>query len=341
METKDGRGLSHGTLEEIRVRAVRQVVEGGASPETVIRTLGLHRSGIYKWISQYHAGGYEALRSKPLHGRPRKLDARHEQWIYSAVTGKNPLQLKFQYALWTAGMVRDFIRSRYGVAMSVTSVNRLLKKIGLSCQRPIMRALQQDGEAVREWIVTVYPKIKRLARETKADIYFGDEASVRSDYHAGTTWGVKGKTPVVRTTGARFSLNMISAVNPRGKMRFMTHKGKMNSAVFCLFLKRMLHNGKRPVFLVLDGHPVHRSLVVRRFVEATKGRLRLFHLPPYSPELNPDELVWNNVKGRLGRSSIKGPDDLRKKAHGHLKSLQRNPKKVRSFFDEPNVRYAA
>ena len=340
MKTLDGRKLNHEELEAIRIRAVLQV-ERGESPETVIKSLGMDRSCIYKWIAKYREGGLDALKAKKLLGRPLTLKGPQLRWIYKTITNKNPVQLQFPYALWTREMVRELIENKYGITISAVSVGRLLKKLGLSCQKPLMRAFQQDPVVTQEWVDKVYPKIKKEAKKEKAEIFFGDEAGVRSDYHGGTTWGVKGQTPIIRTTGARFSLNMLSAVSAQGGMRFMTHKGKVNSAVFCDFLNRLMHNAKNKIFLILDGHPVHKSLKVKRFIESTGGRLRIYYLPSYSPELNPDEQVWNNVKGKIGRSTIKGPDDLNKKVRGHLISLQRNPEKIRMFFQEPNVKYAA
>jgi len=272
---------------------------------------------------------------------PLKLSGAVLRWIFKTVTTKNPLQLKFPFALWTREMVRDLIEKQYGIKLSVVSVGRLLRKLGLSCQRPLMRAFQQDPFLVQQWIEEDYPKIKQLARRHKAEIYFEDEAGIRSDHHFGTTWGMKGATPIVKTTGARFSVNMISAITSKGKMKFMTYSGKMKAPVFCEFLKRLIHNVTTKIFLVLDGHPVHRSSQVKKYVQSTKGKLRLFYLPPYSPELNPDELVWNNVKSKIGRSSIKGPDDFQEKVRYYLKSLQRNPDKICGFFREPNLRYAA
>ncbi len=263
------------------------------------------------------------------------------RWVFKTVTTKNPLQLKFPFALWTREMVRDLIERRYGIKLSVVSIGRLMKKLGLSCQKPLMRAFQQDPTVVRQWLDEDYPKIKQLARQQKAGIYFEDEAGIRSDHHFGTTWGIKGATPVVKTTGARFSVNMISAITSKGNMKFMTYSGKMKAKVFCEFLKRFVHNVTNKIFLVLDGHPVHRSAAVKKFVQSTKGKLRLFYLPPYSPELNPDELVWNNVKSKMGRSTIKGPDDFQEKVRYYLKSLQRDPEKICGFFREPNLRYAA
>jgi len=340
MKTTDGRKLKHDVLEAIRIRAVHQV-EQGESPETVIKALGMNRRTIYKWIARYREGGTTALKATPLSGRPLKLDGVKLQWIYRTVVMKNPLQLRFPFALWTREMVKELIERRYGIRLSVVSVGRLLKKLGLTCQKPIMKAFQQDPVMVQQWLEEEYPKIKKLARQLKAEIYFEDEAGIRSDHHAGTTWGLQGTTPVVRTTGARFSVNMLSAITSKGKMRFMTYRGKMKASMFCDFLKRLIHDASTKVFLILDGHPVHRSSRVRKFVQATKGNLRLFYLPPYSPELNPDELVWNNVKGKLGRSSIKGPDDFEGKVRAHLKALQRSPEKVRAFFNEPNLSYAA
>ena len=340
MRITDGRKLKHDVLEAIRIRAVKQV-EAGESPEVVIKALGMNRRCIYKWIAKYREGGVEALQAKPLAGRPLKLTGPNLRWIFRTVTTKNPLQLQFPFALWTREMVGELIQRQYGVSLSVTSVGRLLKKLGLTCQKPLMRAFQQNPVVVREWVERDYPKIKKLAQESGADIYFEDEAGIRSDYHRGTTWSVRGETPVIETTGARFSMQMISAITARGKMKFMTHKGKVNAKVFCEFLKRLMHNAKKKIFLIVDGHPVHRSTSVKTFVQATKGRLRLFYLPPYSPELNPDELVWNNVKSKVGRSTVKGPDDLTMKVRGYLKSLQNNPRTICAFFQEPHVRYAA
>jgi transposase len=339
MRETDGRKLKHDVLEAIRIRAVRQI-EHGESPERVIRVLGMNRRTIYKWIALYREGGIKALKARPLLGRPLTLSGAKLRWIFKTVTTKNPLQLKFPFALWTREMVKELIERKYGIKLSVVSTGRLLKKLGLSCQKPLMKAFQQDQVIVQQWIAEDYPKIKALAKREGAEIYFEDEAGVCSDYHSGTTWAIKGETPVVKTTGARFSLNMISAITSKGKMKFMTHSGKVNASVFCEFLKRLMHNITKKIFLILDGHPVHRSSKVKKLMQSMDGRLRLFYLPSYSPELNPDELVWNSVKNKVGRSSIKGPDDFENKLRNHLRLLQRNPSMIRAFFREPNVRYA-
>ncbi len=340
MNTLDGRKLDHKTLEEIRIRAVKQV-EAGESPEVVIQSLGLSRPRIYEWLAAFREGGIEALKAKPIPGRPRKLGGTQLRKVYRIVTSKNPLQLKFGFALWTRSMVRELIRDEFGVRLSDVSVGRLLRKLGLTPQRPLRRAYQQDAESVERWHKEEYPAIQRRAKARKALIYFGDEARVQSDYHSGTTWAVKGKTPVVRSTGARFGLNLISAVSPRGQLRFMTIEGKLTAVGFIDFLKRLLHNAEQPIFLIVDRHPVHRAAKVKKFVAATEGALELYYLPSYSPELNPDEHVWNQIKNHdLGKRFITGPDQLRQLTLSALRRLQKMPAIVRSFFHAPSTRYA-
>ncbi len=337
----DGRKLDHKTLEFIRKNAVKRVLEG-ESPEDVIESLGLHRSCIYDWISLYQDGGWPALCAKEIEGRPRKLSAEQEQWVYDTVTTSNPLQMKFKFALWTRAMIRTLIKGEFGIELSLPSISRLLKRVGLSCQKPLVRAYQKNPGLVEEWIQEDYPKIKTLAKKEGAEIFFADEAAVRSDYHSGTTWAPRGKTPVVEGTGARFRVNLISAVSSKGHMRFMVTKNSFKAAEFIEFLKRLVHNADRPIFLIVDGHPTHRAKKVTKFVESLDGRLRLFFLPPYSPELNPDEFVWNHLKNHnIGRSSISGPDDLKKKVHAQMRSLQKMPGLVRSFFRAPSTKYAA
>jgi transposase len=335
----DGRKLDHKTREQIRIRAVK-LVKAGNSPEKVVKALGFHRSAIYQWLAAYHQGGINALKTKPITGRPSKLKGSQIKKLYDIITSKNPLQLKFEFALWTRDMVRDLIKDQFGVQMNVTSVGRLLKKLGFTVQRPLYRAYQKNPEQVDKWLSEEYPKIKKLAKKHRATIFFGDEAAVRSDYHKGTTWAPKGQTPIVESTGARFSVNMLSAISARGHLRFMTIKGRMNSDRFIEFLKRLIHNAKNPVFLIVDGHPTHRSGKVKRYVDSTKGRLHLFYLPPYSPELNPDELVWNYVKKhRMGRKAVKGPDHLREMVLCCLRALQKSPSLIKNFFKAPDVRY--
>jgi transposase len=193
---------------------------------------------------------------------------------------------------------------------------------------------------VERWKAEEYPKVRAEAAKARATVYFADEAGIRSDDHAGTTWAPVGQTPVVATTGARHQVNLIWAVTPGGVLRFATVDGELDAAKFIDFCRKLLHDTPGPVFLVVDRHPVHRSVAVKRFAASTDGRLRVFFLPPYSPELNPDAWVWNNVKhDRVGRAGIDSQEDLKGKALAALHRLQKLPDLIRGFFHDPNLRY--
>jgi transposase len=240
----------------------------------------------------------------------------------------------------TRELIRQVIRREFGVALSVVSVGRLLRTMDLSRQRPLHRAYEQNPEAVTRWKTQDYPAIRAQAATEGATIYFTDEAGIRLDYHSGTTLAPVGQTPVVHNTGARYSINMLSAVTAQGALRFTVHEGTVNAEVFIDFCRRLLHDTPGPVYLIVDGHPAHRAKATTAFIASTEGRLRLFFLPGYSPELNPDERVWKNVKhDRVGKTGVTSKHDLKTKAVGALRRLQKIPALVRAFFADPHLRY--
>jgi transposase len=335
----DGRKLDHKTLEALRLRAVERV-NSGAHPEDVAAALGLHRKTVYGWLAKYRDGGWGALMAKPVPGRPPRLSALQMRALWGLIVGGDPRQMQFDFALWTRAMVRELIRREFGVGLSEVSVGRLLAKMGMSPQRPPYRAYQQDPEAVERWKKETYPEIAARAAAEGATIYLADEAGIRSDHHAGTTWAPAGQTPVVEVTGARFSVNMVSAVTAKGALRFAVFEGTTTAASFIAFCKRLLHDAPGPVYLIVDGHPSHRAKAVQQYVASTEGRLRLFRLPGYSPELNPDEWVWKNVKNdRIAKIGVTSKDDLKATAIGALRRLQKLPATVRAFFADPTLRY--
>ena len=336
----DARALDHKTLTELRKRGVA-AVQAGESPDSVAAALGVNLRTVFRWLAQYRHGGWGKLDAHKRGGRPPKLDGGALRWVYKTVADKTPLQLNFPFALWTAAMVQVLILDRYGVRLSRSSVSRLLNQLGLSAQRPLWRAYQQNPAAVQRWLTEEFPDIQRRARREGAQIFFADEAGVRSDYHSGTTWGKRGQTPVVSSTGARFGINLISAVSAQGQLRFMITKGRVTAAVFIDFLKRLLVNATSPIFVIADGHSTHRAKMVERFVATQQGRLALFILPPYSPELNPDEYVWNDLKNHgIGRKVITSLTQMRQAVISHLRQLQKLPDIVRGFFRAPTTRYA-
>src|SRR5450631_3867800 len=321
MKKDDARKLDHATLEALRIRAV-QSVQDGQRPEVVARTLRITSRTIYRWLAQYRRGGWHALKAKPLAGRPPKLDDKKLKWIYNAVTQKNPLQFRFQFALWTREMVVDLIKGKYGIRLAANSVGRLLAQLGITPQKPLHRAIERDESLVQKWLNVEYPKIKKIAKVQGADIYFGDAAHIRSDHHSGRTWAKKGETPIVVTTGARHGMGLISAITSKGHMRFMIkEKGGVNSDVFIEFLKRLLVGAKRPVFLIVDRGPAHISKKTKAFVATLGSRLKLFYLPAYSPDRNPDELVWKHLKAdTVGRMVTTSKADFKSKVVSSMRS---------------------
>lgn len=341
MKKNDARKLDHQTLEDMRIRAVK-AVQGGQSPEDVAITFSIHRTAMYKWLALYRDGGWSALKSKPTPGAKPKIDGKKMEWVFDTVTQKNPQQMKFEFALWTREMIQKLIKDKYQIKLSLKAIGRLLAQLGLTCQKPLYKAIQKDESLVKKWLKKIYPAIKSRAKSEKADIYFGDAAHIRSDHHAGRTWGIKGETPVVQSSGARFSFSLISAISSRGLMRFMVREGGVNSSVFIEFLKRLIAGAKRKIFLIVDGGSAHKSKLTKAFVESVKSQLEIFILPPYSPDLNPDELVWNHLKTHtVGRSTVVDKIDFKKKVTKSMKSLQKNKNKVRSFFQKPSLKYAA
>src|SRR5436309_2295759 len=272
MRDNDGRKLDHKTLEALRIRAVDQVGEG-AHPEEVAAALGLHRKTVYGWLAKYREGGKAALKSRPVPGRPPKLSGPQLQRLYALIAGADPRQMQFEFALWTREMVREVIRREFGVALSVVSVGRLLRKLGMSPQRPLHRAYQQNPEAVERWKNEEYPAIRAQAEAAGATVWFADEAGIRSDYHAGTTWSPAGQTPQVKNTGARYSVNMISVVSAKGALRFAVYEENTNAAIFIDFCKRLLHDAPGAVYLIVDGHPAHRATATKDIVASAEGQL--------------------------------------------------------------------
>jgi transposase len=343
MRESDGRKLDHATLESIRIRVARQIVDENGNADELARTLGFSRAAVFSWAQQYRDGGVEALRAKPIPGRPKKLSEQQADRIYTILCTHSPDQLEFDFQLWTRWMVRDLIQRLFQISITEQAVGRMLRRWGMSPQRPVRQATQRDEEKVLRWKTEQFPKIRAAARRAGATLYFGDEASVRMDHHSGTTWAPVGETPVVRSSGDRKSVQMLSAVSAQGKLHFMLQNGgSVDSRVFIEFCRKLLKDDGGKVFLIVDGVKYHDSKAVREFVTSMDGKIRIFYLPPYSPDTNPDEWVWNNVKTtQVGRKMITSVSDLYSNVLGALRRLQESPGIVRGFFGDPSLAYIA
>jgi transposase len=338
---RDGRTLDHRTLEEIRKMAVERVREGEA-PSAVMASYGFCRTTIYKWLRQA-AGpgkGLRALAARPATGRPRKLTPAQERQVFRWINGKNPLQYGFDFGLWTRHIVRDLVAMKFGVSLSLASVGALLARLGLTAQKPLQRAYQRDPEAIARWQRATYPALARRARAEQAEIYFWDESGFRADSVQGKTWAPIGQTPVVQVPGQRQNVSAASAVSARGAFWFATYPGALNGELFVALLQKLMRRRRKPLHLVLDGLPAHKTKVVKTYVTSTQGRLTLHFLPGYAPDLNPDELVWSHAKrtGHARRPLQKG-EKLEQRVAAQLAEIGNNPKLVRSFFKHPSVAY--
>jgi len=330
---------SHEALQVMRQQAVKAIREG-QDVSSVASAYGVNVRSVFRWLADFANGGQNALLAKPISGRPPKVSEEEMRWLAQAVKDNTPLQFKFAFGLWTLSLIAAPIERQFRKKLSLASVSRIMKLLGFSVQEPLYQAWQQDATLVRTWEAEIYPAIRAEAKAKGATIYFADESGIRSDYHAGTTWAPVGETPVVEVTGRRFSLNMISAVSPRGEFRFMLHDGSVNADVFREFLKRLLIGKTAPVFLIADGHPIHKAKLIKEFVVAQDGKLKLFYLSPYSPQLNPDEQVWAHVKRQVSRQLVQSKDEMKRLAIGALRRIQKLPELVESFFHQPECQYA-
>jgi transposase len=338
---RDGRTLDHRTLETIRTMAVVRVREG-ERPSAVIASYGFHRCTIYRWLNSARGRGQglKALVARPATGRPRTLTAGQERQVFRWINGKNPMQYGFDFGLWTRQIVRDLIAQRFGVRLSLASVGAVLARQGLTPQKPLQRAYQRDPAAIARWQRETYPAIVRRAKREQAEIYFWDESGFRADAVQGRTWGAKGQTPVVSVPGQRQSVSAASAISAKGAFWFATYAGGLTGERFVTLLRRMLHGRRKPLHLILDGLPAHKTKVVTQYVAERNGTLTLHFLPGYAPDLNPDELVWSYAKrtGTARRPLQKG-ETLEARVTQQLMELRRRPALLRSFFQHPSVAY--
>lgn len=316
------------------------MLEEGLPATSIKVALKLSRTTYFEWKRKYETHGAEGLMVRPIPGGTPKLTERQMSQLRAWIVGHDPRQFQLDFALWTRKLVGKLVREKFDVEMTPPGIGKLLHRMGLSPQRPLYRAYQQDPEAVRRWREEEFPKIRAQARDEGAEVYFGDEAGIRTDHHAGTTWAPVGQTPVVEVTGERTAVNMISAVSPGGSLRFEVFYGSCDSEVFVGFLKKLVHDTPRPVFLVLDNVSFHKTRIVKDYVESLDGRLKLFFLPGYSPELNPDEWVWKNVKNdQVGRAGIGRRSELHGLVTRALERLQELPEIVRGLFRDPSLAY--
>ncbi len=342
MAKVDGRILDHKALEHIRKLAVKRVIEDGEKPSSVIASLGLNRTSIYRWLKTFREEGWEGLAERIAEGPEPKLNEKQRARVKRWIIGKDPRQYGFDFGLWTRRIVATLIEEKMGIELGLTAVGRLLARLDITPQKPLRRAYERDPEAVEQWCKDTYPKLKTRAKRLGASIFFLDEAGFQSDPVLGRTYGLKGKMLVVTTSGQRQSINAISAVNARGQFWATTYTGKLDAEWFVAFLADFMKRQPGKVLLVVDGHPAHKANKVKTFIKDLRGKLELHFLPPYAPDLNPDEFVWSYMKvNEIAKKPLRRNESLREHIEKVLCQIQRNITLVKSFFGAKSVAYAA
>jgi len=344
MNKIDARSIGREAQQQLRNQAIR-LREAGRTYGEIAEIVGVHETTACTWYKTYEREGASGIKLKPRgtkEGERRTLSPEREDELRRTLIDKTPDQLKMDFALWTRRAVQELIRRKWSIEMPIRTVGEYLKRWGFTPQKPLKKAYEQRPAAVKAWLDQEYPMIKERAKIQGAEIHWGDETGLRCDSQHGRGYAPKGKTPVLRLNAKRESMSLISTITNQGKVRFMTYKGGMNGQLLIRFMQRLIKDADRRVILILDNLRAHHSKVVKAWLEKNTDKIEVFHLPSYSPELNPDEYLNCDLKagvhsGAPARSGYK----LKTKAISHLRMLQKKPARVRSYFKHPKIAYAA
>jgi transposase len=344
METTDMRKLSRDARHERRVQVIR-LRKAGHTYEAIAAQTGLSRTGVFDICRRHAMGGAKALRDAVggrRTGEGRRLSAQQEAEVRKLICDKTPDQLKMPYALWSRGAVAELIGHRFGIRLPVRTMGLYLKRWGFTPQKPIRRAYEQSPAAVKKWLDEDYPAIAARAKAEGAQIHWGDETGLRSDDVRGRGFAPKGETPVIRVRAKREGLSVISSVTNKGQMRWKIFEGAMNADILIDFLRRLIKGASKKVFLILDNLRVHHSKPVKAWLAEHRDDIEVFYLPSYSPELNPDEMANADIKQAVTtQAPARTKLQLVKVTSRHLRSVQKQPERIRRYFEHDPVRYAA
>jgi transposase len=337
----DGRKIPDDVMYYIRVMAVHAIRVLGQSPEVIAKAYNFNRACIYRWLKQYDGGGFAALESEMPAGAQPLVTREMDEWLRQRVLKQNPVDFGYDTNLWTCEILAELLKKEFGVTVSDSAVRLHLKSLGLTSQKPEYQDAERDDREIEYFLNVKFPTIQRLAEKLGADIGFQDESGVGIMTRHGKTWGLRGDTPVIKASMKRGGYNVMSVITVEGEMRYSVKDGNINGEGFVEFLKHLMQDRKRPLILLVDHATFHGSKLVRDFVSAHRTKLRIFFLPKRAPEMNPDEQVWNEIKtNRIGKQPVKDKKDLKKRLYSALGSLQKKTKRILSFFQLPDTRYA-
>ena len=341
----NNRYLSQSELSLLRRKAVESVRIHGLSKAEARVIFGFSRTSMNKYLKEYDELGEESFNYKTRGSKPgvlNKLSPSQEEELLQSIYQKTPEDSGIQHTLWNSKVISEYVSSKFEVKFSQRGLRNMLTRLGFTSQKPIKLAYERNQASVDKWLEEEYPEIKKRASQEGARIYWADEMGLQSRDNNGKSYSLKGKKPVIKKSGKRFKCNMLAAITPQGQMNWTVFQGKFDSKKFIEFLGRLRRTAKQKVFLVLDNLNVHKSKKVKKYVEKHRDMLELFFLPSYSPDLNPQELVNQDVKANANKTNpIKNEKDLLKNLRGYLRSMQQAPQKVAQFFQKDEVKYAA
>ena len=331
------------TQETKRILVIDYLKKKKGTHQQAVDLYHLSKSAVDKIWTRYKQKGSRGLVSKKrgVQGG-KKINGRQAAEVRQLVKDKLPEQLKLSFGLWTREAVQQLILEKYSIALSRWQVGRYLKAWGYTPQKPITKAFEQNPERVKLWLDKQYPAIKKRAAKENATIYFEDEVGMRSDHQAGKSYAPKGQTPVIKKTGQRFSLNMVSAISNKGHVEFMILDGTFNGGVFLEFLAQLIKYKQQKIFLVVDGHSAHKTKIVNAWLEENKSRIEIFFLPPYSPELNAQEYVNQDLKTNvIGKKRPINKAQMRNNVEVFMNKRKNDRRQVQKYFHVSHVQYAA
>lgn len=346
MEKYDANQIDEAALFERRKQAVRLYQSGKCRSYTEIGLIvGAHPITVGKWIRRYLKGGLRALAVKPRGraiGLGRRLLPHEEEQIRRDLVDNCPDQLKLPFALWTRQAVKLHIKITFGIEVPIRTVGDYLKRWGFTPQKPIKKAYQRNEAHVQKWLHEEFPKIKKQAKTEEADIFWCDETGIRNDEAKGRSYAPKGKTPVQKVNPVREKINMISAISNQGKVHFMFYKDTMSVQRLTEFMERLIHCNERKAYLILDNLKVHHSKALDGFLSENAAFIKVFFLPSYSPDLNPDEYLNRDLKSNLNNKPLgRAKGKLEEHAKAHMETVSQNPEHITRLFCAEPVKYAS
>jgi transposase len=343
LKKRDFRSLSEETQAELRRLAFRKIDQGWTQGK-VAEMIEVSVETINRWVTsrkEIEARHCKGMKRGRVLYEQRILSQEQELTIKQNIENKIPEQLGLPYALWNRKAIQHCIQQETGKKVWLQTASKYAQRWGLTPQRPAKYAYEQNPEKIQEWLHVEYPKIIAESKENDAEIHWEDETGVAISTFYARSYAPSGKTPAIKLPAKQGHLSIISSVTNRGDLRFMMYKGALDTHLFILFMERLIKDTRKKVYLIVDNLRVHKAKQVQAWEKKHTHLIKIFFLPPYAPQYNPDELMHNTLKQNIHRSSLSTTyAELKKNVYAHLMSLQKKPAVIRSFFSAPLTKYA-